>query len=88
MPEAGSTSTAFCGQTEAQGVLSPHCWHIIGTKAAPGGRPGSSILWTRSQVMPLRSVARSAAGGTLFSTAQATTQAPQPLHRSRSMTIP
>ena len=87
MPEAGSTSTAFCGQTDAQGVLSPHCWHIMGTKAARAS-PGASILWTRSQVMPLRSFARSAAGGTLFSTAQATAHAPQPLHLSRSTTIP
>ncbi len=87
MPVAGSTSTAFCGQTEAQGVLSPHCWHIMGTKAAPGvagvldpvdAQPGDAVALGR----------RSAAGGTLFSTAQATMQAPQPLHLSRSTTIP
>ena len=87
MPEPGSSSTAFCGQTDAHGVFVPHCWHIIGTNAARGS-PGSSTLCTRIQVIPFRSFPRSFAGGTLFSTAQATTHAPQPLQRSRSITIP
>ena len=87
MPDPGSTSTAFCGHTAAHGVSSPHCWHIIGTYAARASFAAVTRS-TRIHAMPLRSVARSAAGGTLFSTAHATAHAPQPLQRSRSTTMP
>jgi hypothetical protein len=87
MPEAESTSTAFGGQTATHGVLSPQCWHIKKRNAARAS-PFASRRWTRIHVMPLRSFARSGAGGTLFSTAQATAQVPQPLHLSRSITMP
>ena len=67
------------------------CRRTAGTSAARtprAPRPAPSTRCTRSQLMPVRSLARSAAGGTLFSTAQAMLQAPQPLQRSRSITIP
>src|ERR1700690_2391459 len=90
MPVAASTSTAFCGQTATHGVWWPHCWQRMGKNTARlsgNGRP-LPRRWTRIQVMPVRSVALGLAGGTLFSTAQATMQAPQPVQRSRSITIP
>src|SRR5581483_5009638 len=43
---------------------------------------------TRIGVIPVRAVALGLGGGTLFSAAQATMQAPQPVQRSISMTIP
>jgi hypothetical protein len=47
-----------------------------------------STRCTRSQVIALRSPASGGGTATLFSTAQATTQAPQPVQRSRSITMP
>ena len=47
-----------------------------------------SIWYTRIGVMPLRSSAPGAAGGMLFSTAQATMHAPHPLQRSMSIVMP
>jgi hypothetical protein len=43
---------------------------------------------TLIQVTPVRVVAAASAGATLFSTAHAVMQLPQPVHRSTSMTIP
>src|SRR3989338_6942018 len=90
IPVAGSTSTAFCGQTDMQGVSFPHCWHMIGTntECVSGNDFPSSASYTRIQVMPVRSVTFSVPGGILFSTEQATVQLPQPVHRSRSITMP
>jgi hypothetical protein len=45
-------------------------------------------LRTNIGVNPVRGVARAGAGGTLFSAAQATMHAPQPVQRSKSITIP
>src|ERR1017187_4606033 len=89
-PVAGSRSTACCGHTWTHGVSWLQCRHMTGTKPVRwlGYSSPLSTLWTRSHVKPLRSVAPSCAGGTLFSTAQATMQAPHPLQRSTSMVIP
>ncbi len=84
MPVTGSRSTAFCGQTLWHSGSFSHCMHITGMKAS---RPPVFRRNTRSQLSPVRGVAAGCGGGTLFSTAQATMQAPQPLQRSRSMSI-
>ena len=90
MPVAGSTSTAFCGQTATHGVSFSHCWHIIGTNTVSlfGKLSPFFTAITCTGVMPVLFVAFISAGGTLFSIAHATMHAPRPLHRSRSITIP
>jgi hypothetical protein len=45
-------------------------------------------LRTSIGVMPVRSVACGGNAGTLFSAAQATMQAPHPVHLSKSITMP
>ena len=49
---------------------------------------GLKTRWTSIGVRPVRGVAFAWPGATLFSAAQAVMQAPQPVQRSRSITMP
>ena len=88
MPVLSSSCTAVTGQTWMQGACS-HCWQGMGTNTerCSGQSLPLSVRWTRSQVRPRFSAASTGGTETLFSTAHATMQAPQPVHLSRSMTI-
>jgi hypothetical protein len=89
MPVPLSNSTACCGHTLTHGVSCSQCMHRIGINTSRRACPSIPFetLRTSIGVRPVREVA-CGSGGTLFSAAHATMHAPQPVQRSRSITMP